>query len=173
MKKIATTQGQFAIVDDEDYERLVSHKWYATKSITKSKVKWYITRQYRDPSIRNSKGEAKQIAIPMHREIMDAPKGRHVDHKDGNPLNNQKSNLRICTPQENLWNQGWESSPDKPYKGVYRYVKDKKRGWRAEISHNKVSIPLGWFKHPETAAKTYDKLAKALFGDFAKLNFPE
>ena len=40
----------------------------------------------------------------MHRIIMNCPDGKFIDHKDGNGLNNQKENLRICTKQQNSGN---------------------------------------------------------------------
>lgn len=172
MKKIELTRGQFALVDDEDYAELSKHKWHSIKSGSVSRVKWYAGRQYRHATLLNSKGQAKQILESMHRTIMNAEEGKCIDHIDGNPLNNQKANLRQCTHQQNLWNQGWELSPEKPFKGVHKY-KGKKRGWTLKITHSNVNMDLGWFKSAEPAARAYDKIAKALFGEFARLNFPE
>ena len=173
MKKIELTRGQVALVDDEDYDKLNQYKWFATKKELKSRVNWYADRQYRHAKQKNKKGHAKQMHESMHRVIMGAKKGQHTDHRDGNGLNNQRSNLRLCTHRENMWNQEWTASPDKPYKGVKKYRSKKNPGWHALITYKGETILLGWFKSAETAAKCYDKLAIALFGEYARLNFPE
>jgi len=43
--------------------------------------------------------EGRQVLL--HRFIMQAPENMDVDHIDGNPLNNLRSNLRLCTTAEN------------------------------------------------------------------------
>lgn len=97
MKKILLTQGKYAIVDDEDYDRLNQHTWYASKK----RSTWYSMRD-----IWNSK-EKKKIRISMHREIMNVPVfdgNNYIDHKNHNGLDNRKENLRICTNSDNMLN---------------------------------------------------------------------
>ena len=70
----------------------------------------------------------------MHRQILNAPKGMVVDHKDGNGLNNRKSNLRLCTPAQNVRNRRPALGSSSKYKGVSR---DKsRRKWLARIGCN-------------------------------------
>lgn len=91
MKRIQLTQGKFALVDDADFEWL--NQWL-----------WHVADKDKDNScyaIRHL-GRTK---IGMHRVIMQAPKNRQVDHRDGNGLNNCRNNLRMCTHSENLQNQ--------------------------------------------------------------------
>ena len=80
MKKIHIVDEIYAMVDDEDYDRLVKYRWGFSDG--------YAVRDH------------KRIA--MHREIMQCPKGLVVDHIDGNRMNNQKYNLRIMTQSENM-----------------------------------------------------------------------
>jgi hypothetical protein len=95
-----------------------------------------------------------------------------IDHIDHNPLNNMKYNLRHATSQENSFNVSKRNNPtSSKYKGV-TYRKDNDT-WRARITINAELINLGQFESEEEAAKTYDKKAKELFGEFACLNFPE
>lgn len=67
--------------------------------------------------------------------------------------------------------QGMIRAKDKasPYVGV---SKDKNK-WAARIKYNKKTIHLGNFHSQEDAAKAYDKKALELYGDTAKLNFPD
>ncbi len=83
----------FAMVDDEDFEILLGWKWYAKKGHGTT----YAVAVFSHPF---------QRVIPLHRFIMGAKKGSQVDHIDGNGLNNQRSNLRICNHSENQWNRG-------------------------------------------------------------------
>ena len=156
MKEIKLTRGQVAMVDDEDYEMISRHRWYSNKAGDN----WYAHRQYRD--------NGKQVLVLMHRLITDAPKGKNVDHIDGNGLNNQKKNLRLCSHTQNLWNQ---RKRNKGYKGVTRHPNSDK--WAVHITHHHETIYLGCFTCQEAAARNYDKLAKILYGEFACLNFPE
>ncbi len=105
----------------------------------------------------------------MHRMIMGEPKGMFVDHIDGNSQNNRRSNLRICTPAQNLQNQRPKGGTSR-YKGVYFHKKDNK--WMAKIGFNGKNTYLGLFEDEILAARAYDKKAKELFGEFAYLNFP-
>jgi len=102
----------------------------------------------------------------MHRLIMNAKDGESVDHIDHNGLNNQKSNLRICTHQENLLNaQKMKGRLGKPttskYKGVY-WDKDHRK-WRARISTKERKIHVGLF-HSEEDANDACKLAREQHG---------
>lgn len=109
MKKIPLTKGQVALVDDEDYEMVSRYKWY-TQDINKT---LYAQRMI------VTKGTGKRVTMFMHRLIMNTPQGMDTDHIDRNGLNNQKSNLRICTRTQNLLNRGMLKSNTSGYKGVY------------------------------------------------------
>jgi hypothetical protein len=150
---IPLTQGKVAIVDAEDYEWLSKYKWHASNA----GGKFYATRC------------RKNRSISMHRIIMGEPKGMFVDHIDGNSQNNRRSNLRTCTPAQNLQNQRPKEGTSR-YKGVYFHKKDNK--WMAKIGFNGKSIYIGNFEDEIEAAKAYDTKATELFGEFAYLNFP-
>ena len=85
MKKIPLTQGKFATVDDADFEWLNCYKWSAMRS----RKTWYARRFV----IGNCK-QKKQVL--MHRQIMNFPKNRQIDHRNGNGLSNQVFRLRIA-----------------------------------------------------------------------------
>ena len=162
MKKIKLTQGKEALVDDEDCEMLMEHKWCAQQ---KGNDNFYVVRN----SPRDSNG--KQKTIYMHRVITNVPKGKQVDHINGNTLDNRRENLRTCTRSQNQMNRGRTKNNKSGYKGIY-YAKDKPRfkPWQAQIKHNKKTIYLGYYKTKEEAALAYNKKAIELFGEYAKLN---
>ena len=157
MKRIPLTRGQFAIVDDADYDYLMLWKWYALAS----KIGFYAVRYT---------GGTKGEAVLMHREILGLNKGdgKYTDHKNHNTLDNQRYNLRVCTCRENLRNRKPNKNTSSQFKGVYRC----RNRWEAGIRNYGRRIYLGKFISEIEAAKTYDAKAKDLFGKFAYLNFP-
>lgn len=158
--EIPLTQGKVALVDAEDAERVNEYRWCANKVILKSgKVKFYASRTVR-------KGVQRQL----HRFLTNAKRGQEVDHKNGDGLDNRKSNLRVCTRAQNLWNRGKTKPGSSIYKGV---VKTKHNRWAAYIKANGKREFLGCYATEIEAAAAYDKRAKELHGEFAYLNLPE
>jgi len=150
-EKVTLTQGQFAWVDGEDFDRITKHLWYFHKS---------------GYAITNATVDGKKVKLRMHRVILDAPPGLLVDHIDGNKLNNLKSNLRLCTHQENQQNRSKYSNNTSGYKGVVK-LNDCNR-WIASIWHNGSRIHLGTFTSPELAHDAYKAAALKYHEEFAK-----
>ncbi len=153
MKRISLTQGKFAIVDDEDFEKLSKYRWYAYKVGNT----FYAGRNFNK--------RPNQRRISMHRFIMKTPDGMDTDHRNMNGLNNQKHNLRICTKTQNNQHRKPDKNSSSKYKGVCWQRNSKK--WQAHCKR----IYLGLFSNEIEAAKVYDKAAQRLYGEFAYLNF--
>jgi len=156
MKTIKLTKNQFALIDDDDYEYIGKFKWHALRARTG----FYACR-------RNSKKDGYDY-IYMHRQILGAlERNIHIDHINGNGLDNRKENLRKCSTGQNSCNQRKHKGQSR-YKGVSP-VKSKK--WRAVIYHKGQRFHLGYFDSEEEAARAYDQKALELFKEFAKINF--
>lgn len=151
MKELFLTNGEKALVDSSDYESLIKYTW------SKSKL-GYATA--------NIDGQH----YFLHRFIMGLSKGDGliVDHKNGNGLDNRRSNLRVCTKTQNQQNQRTRHTSVSKYKGVGYYKRDKK--WRTRIVYNKKDIELGKFECETCAAIAYDEAAKVYHGEYAWLN---
>jgi hypothetical protein len=156
VKEITLTQGKTTMVDDVDFEIL-------------SKFKWAITNKgYAKRTIRI---DGKLKTILLHRVIMGvSEENRHifVDHIDRDPLNNTKSNLRVCNHMQNQWNKEKMKAASSKYKGVSWDNKYKK--WRVTISIDGKGKNGGRYETEEAAAKAYNELALKLRGEFARLN---
>ena len=100
---------------------------------------------------------------------MEVGDGKIVDHKDGNPLNNHRDNLRLCTPSQNNKNSRKQSNNTSGFKGVSKH----RDVWLAQIRVDDRFKYLGCYKDKIEAAKSYDKAAYELFKEYAKLNFDE
>lgn len=152
VRKIPLTKNKYAIVDDEDYERL-------------SQWKWHFDGVY----ARRSTPDKDKKCVNMHRLLCDFPVGKQIDHINGDQLDNRKCNLRICTRQQNHWNRSINLSPkSSKYKGVY--WENERQKWRAYIYKNNKRINIGRFLTEQEAANAYNKYAINMFGEFARLN---
>lgn len=156
MKEIAITHGQVAFVDDEDFDFLMQWKWRA----------FFYGNHFR--ATRREWISGKDTLFYMHREILQAPVGSMVDHRDGNPLNNQRSNLRLCTNAENVRNSPKHKDNTSGYKGVSWHEKTQK--WLAQIRYGDKRHYLGLFDSAVDAAFAYDIAAVEMHGEFARTN---
>ena len=100
----------------------------------------------------------------LHRIIMGEPDGMDVDHIDGDPLNNRRSNLRICTHNENMTNRKISKNNTSGFKGVYWSKRDN--NWRSQIKYNNKRIHLGCFDSLEEATKARKDAEEKYFGEF-------
>lgn len=148
---IPLSDGHYAYVDAADYPRLRRWHWCALSS---------------GYAARYEKGKL----VYMHRQILQPPQGAIVDHSDGNRVNNCRSNLRLCTRQENMHNKRKNGHSASQFKGV-GYLKWHRK-WYARICCMGERIWLGYFAEEVEAARAYDRKAVELFGEFARLNFP-
>lgn len=126
-------------------------------------------RLYTYYAARHIRKNNKRTIVFMHRAILKPQKGKEVDHKDGDGLNNQKNNLRLATKSQNNQNQKrpHKNSTSK-YKGV-SWDKNHKK-WLSQIKINYQNIYLGLFDCEIEAANKYNQKARELFGEFACLN---
>jgi hypothetical protein len=138
----------WAVIDVEDYERLVAFDWHL-------KGNGYVVRNVPHPAGgRNRHGRIRQTQLSLHRAVMglrfgDPPK---VDHRDHDPLNNRKSNLRIGTHAENLQNRrGANRGSSSKYRGVS--WDREKRKWIAYGTLDGKFNYLGQYDEEEEAGK--------------------
>jgi len=146
MRKIKLTQGKYALVDNEDYDKLNQYKWFTRKD----GQNFYATKKlYILNGVRRN--------ISMHQIIMGiAPKNKEIDHIDGNGLNNQKKNLRFVTHQENMRNQKTRITSKTGFKGIDFNKQQQK--YRVRIMLNGKSIFGGYFKNLKDAVKKINQL---------------
>jgi hypothetical protein len=163
MREVKLLHGEIALIDDEDYERVSQYRWYAHNKKTDHTL-------YARSSMKID-GVFKTAL--MHRFIMNLQDGERVDHRNRNGLDNQKSNLRRCTNQQNSHNSKFHKTEHNTsrYKGIC-FLRNR-NAWSARIVVNYKSIYIGYYKDETDAARAYDAKARELFGEFAFLNFPD
>lgn len=163
-KKSKVRAGKYeALIDDEDFDRVNKWGWLA-----------YFKKGSVEPkyACRRKNVGGGQRMIYLHRFILNiTDPSIIIDHIDGNGLNNQKENLRICSNTENTRNS---KKSNKSYTSIYKGVcraKPNSRRYSAQITVNRKKIHLGMFSNEVDAAKSYDLAAIKHFGEFANLNF--
>jgi hypothetical protein len=147
---VPLTRGYEAIIDVEDTVIVGGMNWY---------VKVGTHSNY---AIRSE----KKFRVYMHRLILNAPDNLHVDHVNGNGLDNRKSNLRVVTVSQNQHNRGLQVNNKSGYKGVTWYGRTGK--WMAQIQSLNTYKCLGYFDTAEDAHNAYCEAAKELHGEFAR-----
>lgn len=146
--QIPLSKGRISIVDAGSYDFLMQWKWFLSAT-------GYAKRNCsRSP-----------ISL-MHRLIIGARSGQIVDHINGDPLDNRKSNLRLCSQGENVMNQRRRTNNTSGFKGV-SFSKDRRK-WVANIQSCGRFKFLGYYATPEDAHAAYVEAAKRLHGEFAR-----
>lgn len=155
--RVPLTQGKFAVIDALDAERVLGFgKWRIIQGR-------YVGRSVKIP------GTRKSNTVYLHHFLSGCPED--TDHIDRDTLNNRRKNLRCATRAQNTANSVRRRSNTSGFKGVGWH----KRGgrWRAQIRIKGRQIHLGHFSTAEEAARAYDDAARAEWGEFAYLNFPD
>lgn len=151
MKMIPLTKGMVSVIDDADFAEASKFLWHAKFC----NGFFYAARH------------GKDTTIYLHRWIMGEPE-IEVDHIDGVKLNNQRSNLRLATRGQNMFNV---KSSRKSKSGFIGVRKTSKLGWQAYVSFGNKQETVGVFPSAEDAARARDKWVVEHREGFGILNF--
>jgi hypothetical protein len=154
---IRTCAGHLFLIDAEDLPKISGYKWSVSSDGGK--------RMYVSTRIEEKK-------IYLHRFLLEAPHDQGVDHRNGDPLDNRKANLRLATHQQNMFNRRkaktYGNKPTSSFKGVSW---DNSCGrYKAQIMKDRVNHNLGRFRDQRSAAMAYARAAQEMFGEFAYTN---
>jgi hypothetical protein len=147
MLTIKTHNGSVIIADTDEYQRLSKYSWCISKT---------------GYAVANIKGKVTK----MHRYILAEQicSGLVVDHKNGNPLDNRKANLRVCTQAENAKNLRIKKTNTLGIKGV-RLTKDGKYNTRIVVDGKE--IHLGNYTTVDEAVRHRKDAEEKYYGEFA------
>jgi hypothetical protein len=161
MARLQLKNGGTALIDDIDVERVSQFNWSSFESRNTTYVR----------------NRSKRIGCPvLHRFILGITDDSViVDHANGDGLDNRRSNLRVCSNQENCSNQRIRTQHNgKPkssrFKGVTLMNKRFHHVWMSQIGVKGKIKRLGTYVTEEEAATAYDIAAMFYFGDFAQTN---
>ena len=153
---VPLSHGKFAIVDEADLPLLAGFNWkYLKRADGRGGY-----------AISCRKDEAgKKRMLSMHRLLLQPPNGLHVDHINGDGIDNRRANIRVCTQSQNAANR--------PHRGLYRGLQGRPGRRFAMIWHESISYTIGPYADDVSAARAYDAASEILHGEFGRKNFPE
>jgi hypothetical protein len=152
--------GTECIVDEEDFDEINKYTWRLVGA-------GYVSRNCVYKTETNSK---KQRTIYMHKFLKPCPKGKEIDHKNGNKLDNRKENLIICDRQQNCRKRPKLKRTKHKLTSKYKGVSFHQNKWRVRIFVENKEIYLGSFIDEKDAAKAYNEAALTYFKEYAILN---
>lgn len=157
MKTINLTKGKVAQVSDEDYDRVACLSWHALQG----KTTWY--------AVHGRRVGKKMQSIYLHKFILGIGDGQEGDHRDRDGLNNQRENLRVCTTTQNQYNRRkYKTGLTSRHKGVS--IERRSGKWKLQINVHGKQVYVGLFPTEDEAGRCYNRLTKALYGDFVLEN---
>lgn len=145
----------FAIIDADDADRVLSHKWCFNKIVA---GKYYVHR-------RLPKADGGKL-IKLHRLIMCVSDRKIcVDHINGDTLDNRKENLRLCSQGENMRNyrNAWGKE------GIRGIQKTRTGKYRARIRFLGKFYNIGTFETQYDASVAYSFASSVMHGEFGSL----
>lgn len=156
-RTLQLSKGFNTLIDANDFDEVRRFKWHFHGQIGNG----YAARNISTGSI------PRQKVLRLHRELSGVGPDRRVDHRNGDPLDNRRCNLRVATPLENGRNIHRTTGRSK-FKGVC--WNPVKRHWKATIRVVGKRVYLGSSQTEEGAARLYDAAAREHFGEFAYTN---
>lgn len=135
---IPLTQGKFAMVDAEDYERVMAMGWW---DAYKCGNNWYAKRHI----VEELDGKKVRRTLRMHKFIT----GFYItDHVNRNGLDNRRVNLRDATPTMNAGNRRKRSDNTSGYTGIHR---TRSGTWVAQVTRDRKTTHVGCYATIEEA----------------------
>lgn len=152
-----TNSDQVALIDHDDLKNVAKYKWKLEKGYAVTMLNWY------------EGGKRRGKTTRMHQLIINPAEGLVTDHINMDKLDNRKENLRLVTPQQNMWNKKTSrKTPSSIYKGV-SYCKQTNK-WKVSLTIDGKCKTLGRFREEADAAMVFDYHAKQVHGDYGCYN---
>lgn len=150
MKKIELTQKQVAIIDDEDFESVSKYKWHAHFD---PKMGKFYAKSWWYP-----KDGSRRWAMGLHQFLNNTiGKGTkiHIDHINGDTLDNRRSNLCKGSPRKNS-----ENRKDQSRYGVGVYKRKESGNYRGFVHIGDSRKGVGTYPTPELAQQARQRFIK-------------
>ena len=153
MRRVPVAGGLIALVDPEDYDRVMRHRWHLSGM---------------SPRMRYAETEIDGRKVVMHRLILGTPPDRVVRHLNGVRLDNRRENLCTLSPGERCHSAKRRPGTSSRFKGVSWHVRINR--WVANIAVDGRQHYLGTFTDEREAALAYNRAAALYYGEHAFVN---
>lgn len=158
-REIPLTQGQVALISEEDFILICHRKWRA----------WWNKNTQSFYAISSIWVDGHSRTVYMHRELLglrhgDKRQGDHIHPAD--TLDNRRSNLRIATHAQSQCNKRISKNNTTGHKGVYWIA--RRSEWWVQISLQGKTKFIGAYTKYEVACKAQEAAAARYYGEFAR-----
>ena len=148
------------IIDTEDWDKVKGYRWYISLGTGCRYPYAETTIPHPDGGLTKD-GYKRQTTLKIHHLILGKPpKGKVVDHRNHNGLDNRKDNLDFLTQSQNMFNRRGNKNSSSIHKGVCWDKRNNK--WRAQIVYNYKNIHIGRFTCEKEAARAVNDKAREL-----------
>ncbi len=107
-------------------------------------------------------GQGKSQPRTLHSFLKYAPPGFHIDHINGDKLDNRRANLRVVSPSRNQVNR---KRLNKNNRSGVRGVDQAFGKWRAQITVDRTNHYLGLFENKDDAIAARRQAELQYFGE--------
>jgi hypothetical protein len=160
-----TNSDLVALVDDEDYERLIVYRWYAVEG---KRGNFYAQRRVRGNSDRPA--YAREIQRDVLDPDMTASRAMIASYRNHNTMDNQRHNLRWLDHRGSVLNRRLFKTNTSGYRGVsFDDMSRRVRQWRACVRSMGVRY-ISYHLTAEDAARAYNEMARLHHGEHVQLN---
>jgi hypothetical protein len=141
------------LIDKDDFEKVMSVYWW--RAMKQGHITGY---------------DENNNQILLHRYLINAKDKEFVDHRNINPADNRKCNLRICSRSENGMNRNKMNlnKTTSKYKGV-SYDKSKNK-WITRVCVEQKIVHRSSHDNEIEAVTAYNNYVELFHGDFSRLN---
>ena len=140
---IVCRDGEIALIDPCDRDAVRAHNWTFSNR--------YVCTSIHGKTVR------------LHRFIVQPGPGMHVDHINGDSLDNRRANLRVCTRSQNLQNRRLNADSRTGIKGVGVLSTGR---YRVRVQANGKRLHIGVFDTLEEAALARSTVAMEMHKEF-------
>lgn len=144
-RRVRLSDGSYCLISASDFPLVKGTKWHRTPG-------GYVRG-----------GEFNNYKF-MHRVILQAEPGQHVDHINKNGLDNRRENIRLCSTIQNLaCGRGHRNKASRLPKGVFR----SGNRYRSSISIDNERIHLGYYERASDAEFVFNAIKFLAFAEFS------
>jgi hypothetical protein len=152
-RRIPLTKDRYALIWESDYDYVAQWFWHAIWS--ENEKDYYAAR--------GTNGKEELTTIMLARVLMQPPEDKEVDHWNHLTLDNRRSNLRVVTPNQNVWNQRTRTCNTSGQTGVsWHKVAGK---WFSYINPGTGRVNLGYYDSYAVACRVRRESEIRYFGE--------
>jgi len=149
--KMYDAKDKMFLIDIEDLDKVLEYCWTVN------------SRGYVVSATRADKGKK---GLRLHRYLMDCTDTKLVvDHINHNPSDNRKTNLRVCTQQQNMFNQRPKKQNKTGVRGI-RFIAQINK-WETRFNFDGKERAVGYFDNLADAIALRKQYEEKYYGEFS------